>query len=155
MAFDIGAMLAGAGNFIESNPEKFAIAADMVGQNLDPNNTFAGVGQLFGASSLANKARQQQQMQIGDLLAQTPQAPTAPIAGLQPPAPQQSQGNFSLLKDMNLGAFSPAANPGMTSLTMQAQPDGSVVANPKFTLSGPVAQQQGQSVNLTDVLPLT
>lgn len=45
---------------IMERPELLSIGLDKMGQSLDPNAPFAGVGTFMGQSSLANKA-----MQIG------------------------------------------------------------------------------------------
>ncbi len=58
-------------DMFNNNPEKFAIAADMLGQNLWAGNPFAGIGQHLGQSSLANKgvqAQNQERQQMLDAL---------------------------------------------------------------------------------------
>jgi hypothetical protein len=41
------------GNWINRNPNQFAIMADTIGSKLAPNNPFAGVGTTFGKSAIA------------------------------------------------------------------------------------------------------
>ena len=51
------------GNFsdwMNKNPEQFAIIADKIGQGLSKDNPLAGIGTMMGQSSLANKASEQQ-----------------------------------------------------------------------------------------------
>ena len=48
------------GDNFKQNPEKFAIALDMIGKGFAPDNPFAGVATSLGKSSLANKAAQEQ-----------------------------------------------------------------------------------------------
>ena len=59
---NIFSALAGkAGNWIDKNPERFAIMADAIGQNIvpaGPGNPLGGIGTAMAKSSLADKARQ-------------------------------------------------------------------------------------------------
>jgi len=54
-------ILQGLSSGISNNPEQFAIIADAIGRNVAPKNPFAGIGTLMGQSSLADKARTEQQ----------------------------------------------------------------------------------------------
>jgi hypothetical protein len=45
------------GQGISNRPELFAIGADMIGRNLDPQNAFAGVGTHLAQGSLASKEK--------------------------------------------------------------------------------------------------
>jgi hypothetical protein len=51
--------LSGAGNWIKDNPELFAMTADQIGQRLNPENPFGGIGTALAKSSLAGKAEDQ------------------------------------------------------------------------------------------------
>lgn len=79
--------LGDVGQGIQDNPEQFAIALDTLGQNLAPENAFAGMGTAWGKSSLASKAE---------------------AAGQK-----KSQGMFQQL----LGALTPGDESGPTSVT--------------------------------------
>jgi hypothetical protein len=67
------------GNYIQNNPERFAIMADMIGKGFAPNNPFAGVGTAFGQSSLTNKAAQTQRADQQQMLAALQQSQQAPV----------------------------------------------------------------------------
>ena len=58
------------GGWINKNPEKFAITADMIGSQLagPPHNPFAGVGTMLGKSSLADKATKETQSKEAQLM---------------------------------------------------------------------------------------
>ena len=150
----VGNLLAGGQGFIKNNPEQFAIMADAIGQNLDPNNPFAGIGSAFGKSSLANTARKKQLQSLASLLGGQQggqQAPQAPQAGMTPgpvQVPQQQQ-QPSALGDMNI--LTPPDQQGPTQMTYKRQPDGSVAQTTTGVAQTP---QKPQSMSATDLLPL-
>lgn len=118
----------GIGNYIQNNPEQFAIMADMIGSKLNPQGAFAGVGQAFGKSSLANKAVQSQQTERQQMLdalrgsLQTPSVATPQTA--QPTAQNLARGDRFL---PDLGDLTPKDQPGPTSYT---------VTNDGYTIKG-------------------
>ena len=52
----LGGAASSTGAYTRANPDKTAIALDMLGKGFDPENPFAGVGTALGKSSLAAKA---------------------------------------------------------------------------------------------------
>lgn len=116
--FSLGNLLSGFTNFIEKKPEQFSIMADMVGSNMAPKNAFAGIGQLFGQSSLTNKAAQQQQVERQQMLQALNHALTNPNVGT-PQAPAQVQTPDSVPSHLpKLSDLTPADQPGPTSYTV-------------------------------------
>ena len=151
----LGEMLANGGakigNFVTQKPEQFAIFADMLGKNLDPNNAFAGIGTAWGQSSLADKAAEQQQSErkqmtalLANALSGTLDNPVqAPVAS---PTPASSQGsnNFGHIQ------LSPVDQPGPTSMLFKANPDGTISSTTQATVHTP---KKPVGVNLTDIAP--
>ena len=118
----LGNMMSGAGGYIQQNPEQFAIMADMLGQNLAPDNAFAGIGGMMGRSSLANKAKQEQQQMLSALLSGNKLAaqPTqSPQSGLNMLSQGQAQPATlsSQLGDMNFLTAAPQTGPTGISYT--------------------------------------
>jgi len=141
--------MAGFLDFLQQKPEQFAIIADMLGKGFAPDNPFAGIGTAVGQSSLAAQAKQQQQAQLAQLL-----------GGGQPQAPVGQAQPQNLLGGLDLGTLTDATQPGPTSLTIKAQPDGSQVSTTTGTVTAPAAvgapvAGQPQGVNLTDLLPFS
>lgn len=133
-----------AGNFIKNNPEQFAIMADMMGSKMAPGNMFAGVGQHFGASSLANKERAAQEKmrqeilaklgasQAGLPLSQPQQAPQAPSTA----TPTDAFGAVSDLEKLRT-QLTPKDQPGFTGFSVG--PDGQLSMKATLPSSAPAA----------------
>lgn len=167
MAWDIGSMLSGAGNFINQKPEQFAIMADALGQGFDPNNAFAGIGTAMGKSSLANKARNEQQTMLARLLSGQPTG--TPQAGMVQPqtnplTPQQlatgsagsalaGQTQVPMPNGNTLNFLTPGHQTGPTGISYTRKPDGSL----GMSLSGlaepaPTAAQKNPTMRPTDLI---
>jgi hypothetical protein len=145
------------------NPEGFAIIADMLGKNLDPNNAFAGIGTAFGQSSLANKAAQKQNeertaMFKGLMTALSGGQQAAPPQGqpldpngqsIGPPAMGFNTGPGNT--PVGVPNVTPGHQQGPTAVTYKSQPDGSVVQNVTSNTAG---IKPATGVNLGDLLPL-
>lgn len=111
-----------------ASPELTAILLDSIGKNLAPNNAFAGVGTLMGQSSLAAKAaagQQDERKQISTMLA-------------------RALGGQSL---------TPAAQPGPTSITFKANPDGAVASTQQSTVTPAPTPTQTPAQAVTQPLP--
>lgn len=137
MPVDFASLFSNAGNWINENPEKFAIAADMIGQRFDPNNPFAGIGTLFAQGSLMQKGYKEQQNQQQDFLSRIfgeegqKSALDAPVGG----------NAFSL---ENLG-LTPKNFDGLEDFKVSSNPDGSK----KLTINATTGSKQpGNSTSL-------
>jgi hypothetical protein len=60
--------LSGVGNFIQQKPELFAMTADQIGQRLNPENPFGGIGTALAKSSLAGKAEDKRMSQQDSIM---------------------------------------------------------------------------------------
>ena len=150
----IGNALAGAGDWMSKNPEQFAIIADTIGKNLDPNNAFAGVGTMMGQSSLAAQAMKKQKEERA-LLLKTLLGGTGLLQGAETPAADPQAPGASDLGAGNTPVGVPNVTApelkGPTSVTYKAGPDGTVTQN---VVSNTTGKQPTQGTNLTDILPL-
>ncbi len=124
-----GGILDLLGGFINKNPEQFAVMADMIGKNFDPDNAFANVGTSMGQSSLANKALQEEKTDkqdwrklIGDM-----------ISGKEP--------------------VTPAGTPGLSGATIKpSNEDGMNEVN--LSLTEPIDEEQKPKTGKTNNINL-
>jgi len=141
---DFASLFSGAGDYINSNPEQFAIMADMIGKNMAPENAFAGVGTAFGQSSLMNKAIGEQRgvnealikaIMGGQTMQQQP-------LSMEPAKPPQAS--------LQIPDLTPAGIDGLSSIKMspgKPGPDGSIGSNEiSISLTKPKAGSQTQSM---------
>jgi len=137
-----GGFLAGLGDIISQNPEKFAIMADMFGKGLAPDNPMAGIGTAMGQSSLANKAlaedKDRQSEIIKAIMGIT--APGKPGAtSVTVKAGKEGKGKImtttsDVLDDEDLGGPVTEATPG--AVQTQQAPAGQMI-NIKDLISSP------------------
>jgi hypothetical protein len=161
----LGATLAswgqGAGNWMQQNPEQFAIMADMIGKNLAPNNAFAGVGGMMGQSSLANHAAAAQQKERQEMLKMlmpllggesggaTQQEALDPNGQTMAPASMFDTGQGNTPVGVP-NVTAPSAG-GPTSVTYKAGNDSNVTQS---IVSNSTGKKPATGVNLSDLLPL-
>lgn len=163
----IGNALSGFNTYLEQKPEQFAIMADALGRGFDPNNAFAGIGTAMGKSSLANKARNEQQTMLARLLSGQPTG--TPKAGMVQPqtnplTPQQlaagsagsalaGQTQVPMPNGNTLNFLTPGHQTGPTGISYTRKPDGSL----GMSLSGlaepaPTAAQKNPTMRPTDLI---
>ena len=121
-------ILSGLGDFISEKPEQFAIMADTMGKNADPNNIFANVGTMMGKSSLANKALEDEKTQQSNLVKAimgittkgTPGKNSVTIKGGQPGQPK-IMTTTEEVEDSDLGGPITEAQPLTRSMGAPSQ----------------------------------
>lgn len=131
----------GIGDWLSDNPEQFAITADMIGKGFDKNNAFAGIGTALGQSSIADKASKEQQVKQEQFQQALIKALGGGAATVKPEV-DPAAGN-----EMSLGHLK-----GPTKKTYGVDAQGNQTVTTVETIAK--KEDENQSINLTDVLPL-
>lgn len=120
------------GDSMKENPEKFAILADMMGSAIAPENAFAGVATKYGQSSLANKARKEQQQQQMDW--------------------QKLVG--SLISGVDMRGMTPQGTPGRSEIKIQPGAEDSEVDKITTTFDIPSLgkKKSGEYMNMGEMM---
>lgn len=140
----IGNALAGFGEFIEKKPEVFATVADKIGTSLDPNNAFAGVGTDLGQSSLADKAKKEQEKKNALFQQAILQALGGDLSGA-------TGNNASPRLDAQGNETTPADQDGNTSVLFKTDPATGKQVKTTTELV-PDGKQANGNINLQDFL---
>lgn len=93
------------GNDMTKNPAPFAIALDMLGSKIAPDNPFAGIGTHFGQSALADKGAQETKRENKDLI------------------------------NRLIGALTEGGKPGGNQISVKMGPEGRPIVSTSTTLS--------------------
>ena len=145
-----GAATEGIGSWLNQNPEQFAIFADKLGQGFDPNNAAAGIGTMFGQSSLADKANKEQQFKNEQFQQQLIQA-LGGNAPQQQPSASPGQGS-NLPETGNETTAKGQAGVDSVSYTDANDDTGGRYKTTKEYVPGNKTPGNG-SINMTDAMP--